>query len=146
MGQELAREAGGNISLFKSIYKQMALYLNSKTYVDMKSEAKDLMKSSSYGGVTTVVWQFRRIATTCTWHESFKPRREKFPTRSDSNRPVQSQKQARSLKFRISEEEKLYYPYSENKGADQLRSHCEADLCLRFRIVKNPVFSQCDSF
>ena len=44
------------------------------------------------------------------------------PTRSDTSRPVQSQKQARWLKFRIYEEEKLYYPCSENKGADQLRS------------------------
>ena len=57
-----------------------------------------------------------------------------FPTRSDTNRPVQSQKQARSLKFRIKEEERLYYPCSENKGAYQLRSYCEADLRLCFRI------------
>ena len=65
-----------------------------------------------------------------------------FPNRSDTNRPVQSQKQARSLKFWISEEEKVYYPCSENKGADQLRScsYCEADLRLCFRIGKNPVF------
>ena len=55
-----------------------------------------------------------------------------FPTRSDTNRPVQSQKQARSLKFRIQEEQDLYYPSSENKGADQLRSYCEADLRLLF--------------
>ena len=57
-----------------------------------------------------------------------------FPTQSDTNRPVQSQKQARSLKFQIKEEERLYYPCSENKGADQLRSYCEADLRLCFRI------------
>ena len=31
------------------------------------------------------------------------------------------------------------YPCSENKGADQLRSYCEADLRLCFRIGKNPV-------
>ena len=68
-----------------------------------------------------------------------------FTTRSDTNRPVQSQKQARSLKFWISEEEKLYYPSSENKGADQLRSYCEADLRLCFRIGNNPVFSRCGS-
>ena len=54
------------------------------------------------------------------------------PTRSDTNRAVQSQNKARSLKFRIYEEEELYYPCSENKGADQLRSYCEADLCLCF--------------
>ena len=30
-----------------------------------------------------------------------------FPTRCDTNRPVQSQKQARSLKFLIKEEKKL---------------------------------------
>ena len=35
----------------------------------------------------------------------------------------------------------MYYPSSENKGTDQLCSYCEADLCLCFRIGKNPVFS-----
>ena len=64
-----------------------------------------------------------------------------FPTRSDTNRPVQAQKRARSLKFRISVEEELYYPSSENKGADQLRGYREADLRLCFRLGKNPVFS-----
>ena len=60
----------------------------------------------------------------------------------DTNRPVQSQKDARSLKFRILVEEELYYSSSENKGADQLRSYCEADLRLCFRIGENPVFSR----
>ena len=49
---------------------------------------------------------------------------------------------ARGLKFPIKVEEGLYYPYSENKDADQLRGYREADLCLCFRICKNPVFSQ----
>ena len=35
----------------------------------------------------------------------------------------------------------LYYLYSENKGADQLRGDREADLRLCFRICKKPVFS-----
>ena len=39
----------------------------------------------------------------------------------------------------------MYYPSSENKGADQLRSYCEADLRLCFRIGNNPVFSRCGS-
>ena len=68
-----------------------------------------------------------------------------FPTRSDSNGYVQSQKQARSLTFRIEEGEKLYYRCSENKGVDPLRSNCVADLHLCFRIGKNPVFSCSDS-
>ena len=34
--------------------------------------------------------------------------------------PIQSQKIARGLKFRIYEEEELYYKCSKNKGADQL--------------------------
>ena len=55
-----------------------------------------------------------------------------FPNRSGTNRPVQAQKRARSLKFWIEEEEELYYPSSENKGADQLRSYREADLRLCF--------------
>ena len=62
-----------------------------------------------------------------------------FPTRSDINRTVQSQKQARCLKFRIKEEEGVYYPCNENKGADQLRSYCEADLRL-FSPKKNVDF------
>ena len=65
-----------------------------------------------------------------------KPGSSVFPTRSDINRCVQSQKKVRSLKFRIKEEEKLYYPSGENKGAD---------LRLCFRIGKIPVFSQCGS-
>ena len=65
-----------------------------------------------------------------------------FPNRSDTNQAVQSQKQARSLKFRIKEVEGLYYPCSENKGADQLRSYCEADLRLCFRLCRLLVFSR----
>ena len=48
----------------------------------------------------------------------------------------QSQKMARDLKFQIYEVEGLYYPCSENKGADQLRGYHEADLRLCFRICK----------
>ena len=59
-----------------------------------------------------------------------------FSTRSDTNRAAQSQKMARGLKFRITVVEGLYYPYSEKKGADQLRSYCAADLRLCFRICK----------
>ena len=68
---------------------------------------------------------------------SFEPRHEKnqssgFPTRSDTNWPVQSQKKATCLRFRILEEEGLYFRCSENKGADQLRIYCEADLICAF--------------
>ena len=63
-----------------------------------------------------------------------------FPTRSDTNRAVQSLNMSRGLKVWILIVEGLYYPYSENKGADQLRGY-EADLRLCFRICKNPVFS-----
>ena len=64
-----------------------------------------------------------------------------FLTRSDTNQAVKSQKMARSLKFRIKKVEGLYYLCSENKGADQLRDHREADLRLCFRIFKMLVFS-----
>ena len=63
-----------------------------------------------------------------------------FPNRSDTNRAVQAQKQARSSKFRIRVEEELYYPSSENKGADQLRGYREADLRLCFRLCRLLVF------
>ena len=54
----------------------------------------------------------------------------------DTNRAVQSQKIARSLKFQMKEEEGLYYPCSEKKGADQLRGYREAGLRLCFRIMQ----------
>ena len=62
------------------------------------------------------------------------------PTRFYTIRHVQSQKKARSLKLRILEEEKLYYPSSEIKGADQLCSDCTADLRLCFRTGKKSGF------
>ena len=62
---------------------------------------------------------------------------------SDINRPVQSQKKVRILKFWVKVEKKLYYPSSENKGTDLLCKYmyCEADLHLCFRKGKNLVFS-----
>ena len=63
-----------------------------------------------------------------------------FPNRSDTNRPVQLQKQARSLKFWSYIEEELYYSSSKNKGADQLRGYREADLRLCFRLCRLLVF------
>ena len=63
-----------------------------------------------------------------------------FPNRSDTNRYVQAQKMTRSLKFWVYVEEELYYPSSENKGADRLRSYCEADLRLCVRLCRLLVF------
>ena len=63
-----------------------------------------------------------------------------FPTTSDTNHVVQPQKMARGWKFRIWNEEGLYYLCSENKGADQLHSYCAADLHLCFRICKKNGF------
>ena len=53
---------------------------------------------------------------------------------SDTNQAVLSLNMARGLKFRIQKVEGLYYPCSENKGADQLRGYREDDLRLCFRI------------
>ena len=69
-----------------------------------------------------------------------------IPTRSDTNRPLQSQRKGRILKFWLEVEEELYYMSSKNKGADQLCSYCTADLCFCFRIGKNLVFSLRGSF
>ena len=54
---------------------------------------------------------------------------------------VQPLKIAKSSKFRIEKVEGLFYLSSENKGADQPRSYCAADLRLCFCICENPVFS-----
>ena len=65
---------------------------------------------------------------------------------SNTNGAVQSQKVVRSFKFRIHEEEELLYPLSENEGADQLCSYCEADLRVCFCICRLLVFLCCGSF
>ena len=46
---------------------------------------------------------------------------------SDTNQAVQPQKMDRGLEFRILVVKGLYFPYSENKGADLLRGYREAD-------------------
>ena len=75
------------------------------------------------------------------WASLWENRSSGFPTRSDTNQAVQPQKMATGLKFRIKGEAGLYYPCSENEGADQLCSYHKADLRLCFRICKKPVFS-----
>ena len=81
----------------------------------------------------------------------FEPRRQKTGLRGFRPGPTQTglyshRRWLRDLKFRIWKAEALYYPSGENKGADQLRGHREADLRLCFRICKNPVFSRRGSF
>ena len=63
--------------------------------------------------------------------------------RSDTNRPVQSQKMDRGWKFWIKKVQELYYPCRENKGADQLCNYCEADLRICFRLCRLLVLSLC---
>ena len=58
------------------------------------------------------------------------------PNRSDTNQAVQAQKMVRGWKFWIYKVEEFYYPYSEHKGADQLRNYREAGLRLCFRICE----------
>ena len=65
-----------------------------------------------------------------------------FPTRSDTNWAEQPQKIVRGLKFWIEVVEGLYYPYSENKGADQLRGaslfwHMQKSGFLMTRFISN---------
>ena len=64
-----------------------------------------------------------------------------FPSWSDTNQAVQSQRMVRGLKFWIWKVEGMYYLCSEKKGADQLRGYREVDLRLCFRISKMLVFS-----
>ena len=66
--------------------------------------------------------------------------------KSYSYRAVQAQRMARSLEFRFQKDEGLYFPSSENKGADQLCSYCTADLRLCFRIYTNHVSSSHGSY
>ena len=68
-----------------------------------------------------------------------------FPNRFDTNPAVQAQTMAIGWKFLILKGEELYYPCSENTGADQLYGHCEAEmrprLRISFRICNMLVFS-----
>ena len=62
-------------------------------------------------------------------------------TRFHTNQAVELLEMARGLKFCIYEEEVLYFPRSENKGAVQLRDYREDYLRLCIRIYKTFVFS-----
>ena len=64
-----------------------------------------------------------------------------FPNRSDTNQAAQALKTARGWKFWILKVEEFYYPYSENKGADQLRGYREAELRFSFRLCELLFFS-----
>ena len=75
------------------------------------------------------------------WASLWENRSSGFPTRSDTNRAVQSQKMARSLKFVFRKQRNCTSYVAKNKGADQLCGYREADLRLCFRICKNPLFS-----
>ena len=60
-----------------------------------------------------------------------------FPNRSNTNRPVQVQKQARSLKFWIYKVEESYYPCSEKTKA-LISFAVTASLFSRMQIVGFP--------
>ena len=66
-----------------------------------------------------------------------------FPTRSDTNRAVQAR---RWLEILDLESRGIVLSMCENKGADQLRSYCEADLRLCFRLCRLLVFPRGGSF
>ena len=61
-----------------------------------------------------------------------------LPTRTELHK---AQKVARGWKFWMLKVKELYYPCSENKGIDQLRSYWEADLPPWYRIYRLFVFS-----
>ena len=83
---------------------------------------------------------FQLEKTTGKWAASWENLSSSVSTRSDTNRGVQPQKMVRDLKFRIYKVEDLYCPFSENKGADQLRGYITANLRLCFREVKKAGF------
>ena len=60
----------------------------------------------------------------------------RFMTRSDTNRAVQPQKMARGLKFPIKVVDGLYYPFSENKGTDQLAVTAKLSCVFVFAYAK----------
>ena len=66
------------------------------------------------------------------------PQREKAGLRGFQLGMIQTDMcRERSLKFRIQEEEKLYYQFRENKAIDQLYNYSTADLHLCFRNIKS---------
>ena len=57
-----------------------------------------------------------------------------FPNRFDTNWAVQAGEWLEAGNFWIKKVDESNYCCGENKGADQLCSYCEADLCLCFCI------------
>ena len=73
--------------------------------------------------------QYTAICKAVKMTTSYEPRCEKNGLQGFRPGPTQTRlhrKMTGGLKFCIYVEEKLYYPYSENKGADQLRGFAYA--------------------
>ena len=86
-----------------------------------------------YGNIHAINLNLIKMTT-----KTIEPRCE---TRSDTNWAAKPQKMARGLKFRIKEVEGLYYQYSENKDADQLRVTAKLICIFVFAYAKSR-FSQ----
>ena len=95
---------------------------------------------------TFCICDFSMICVKITYIKIIEPQREKAGLRGfrqgKTNRPVQTWKQARSLKVRIYVNEDLYYLCSKNKGADQLCSYCkEISYAVTARLICAFVFA-----
>ena len=101
--------------------------------------------------VDATVMEIQRLANICELViKPYEPRFEKTSLRGFRPGPTKTglHRHRRWLEAEILDlgGEGLYYPFSENKGADHLRGYREADLRLCFRICKKPVFSQRGSY
>ena len=65
-----------------------------------------------------------------------------FLNKSDTNRAVQSQKQARSSKFWIYEKEEVYYPLAKTKALISFAVTAKLICVFRFHICRLFVFSR----
>ena len=79
-------------------------------------------------------------------NDIYEPRCEKTGLRCFRPGPTQTSEDGWGLEISDLGSERLFYPCSENKGADQLRGYREADLRLCFRICGKPVFSRRGSY
>ena len=127
------------------------LLLNCEIMANFHSRSKSQNRGGNGNGggraPSRILWQgclgrtLKSSPIHIIWAATWENRSSGFPTRSDTKRAVQLLNMARGLKVWIYEVEGLYYPCSENKGADQLCGNRTTDLRLCFRICKNPVFS-----
>ena len=113
---EMCRSSGNLIQWRKSLFDTILVY-NNKNKPMLRYKFGSVYYKATFFFFLRFIYEKSHLDVK---HDARKS--SGFPTRSDTNRAVQAKEMARGWKFLVYKVEELYFPCSENRGADQLRT------------------------